>query len=227
MRRAAPVRWLLIAQILIGTATALSVVVIAYGIGTGVGGAFATRTLQPIIAVTPWLAAAFLVRGLLSWLSDTVAARAAIAVKSQLRREVVASYLRPGAGQPDQGTVTTLLTTGLDDLDGYFAKYLPQLVLAVTGPLVIGVAVALQDLLSAVIIAVTLPLIPIFMILVGWTTGEVTGRRWQMQARLAHHFADLVAGLPTLRAFGRATAQTEGLRRSGAAHRREPRAGAL
>jgi ABC-type transport system involved in cytochrome bd biosynthesis fused ATPase/permease subunit len=64
-------------------------------------------------------------------------------------------------------------------------------------------------------------LIPIFMILIGWTTEKLTGRRWRVQARLAHHFADLISGLPTLRAFGRARAQIEGLRRSGEANRAE------
>ncbi|WP_407939690.1 thiol reductant ABC exporter subunit CydD [Microlunatus soli] len=221
LRRAAAVRRLLVGQTVIGTLSALSVVAIAYCIGSGVGTAFTTHTVQPLLSVTPWLAGAFLARGLLSWLADLVAVRAAIAVKSQLRREITQAYLRPGDPQPDHGTVTSLISTGLDDLDGYFARYLPQLVLAVAAPLVIGIAVAVQDLISAVIIALTLPLIPIFMILVGWSTQKLTGRRWRVQARLAHHFADLVAGLPTLRAFGRARAQAEGLRRSGEAHRVE------
>ncbi|MDQ7991676.1 MAG: ATP-binding cassette domain-containing protein, partial [Propionicimonas sp.] len=67
----------------------------------------------------------------------------------------------------------------------------------------------------------TLPLIPVFMMLVGWTTEALTRRRWAVQVRLATHFADLVAGLPTLQVFGRAKAQAEGLRRSEAAHRSE------
>jgi thiol reductant ABC exporter CydD subunit len=221
LRRAGAVRRHLIAGALIGTLSSLSVVAIAWFLAYGVGSAFAQRSVQPLVAVAPWLAIGFAVRGLVSWLGDLVAVRTSSAVKSQLRREVAASYLRADVDQPDRGTVITLITTGLDDLDGYFGRYLPQLVLAVTVPAVIGIAVAIQDLLSAVIIALTLPLIPIFMALVGWTTEKLTGRRWRVQARLAHHFVDLVAGLPTLRAFGRAKAQAEGLRRSGAANRRE------
>ncbi|WP_228265987.1 thiol reductant ABC exporter subunit CydD [Microlunatus elymi] len=212
---------MLILQTIIGTASSLTVVLIAWFIAYGVGSAFDSGRPQPLVEVAPWLAAAFVARGLLSWLSDLAAVRASIAVKAQLRRDVMQAYLVPSAGQPDHGTVTTLISSGLDDLDGYFAKYLPQLVLAVTVPLVIGIAIAVQDLLSAVIIAGTLPLIPIFMILIGWTTQKLTGRRWRVQARLAHHFADLIAGLPTLRAFGRAKAQAEGLRRSGEANRVE------
>ncbi|HEY9291346.1 MAG TPA: thiol reductant ABC exporter subunit CydD [Microlunatus sp.] len=221
LRRAKPVRRLLFVQSVLGTLSSLTVVLLAWFIAYGVGAAFDTGRISPLVQAVPWLAAAFLARGLLAWLTDLVAVRASIAVKSQLRREVMESYLVPTPGQPDHGTVSTLISTGLDDLDGYFAKYLPQLVLAITVPLVIGIAIATQDLLSAMIIALTLPLIPIFMILVGWTTEKLTGRRWRVQARLAHHFADLIAGLPTLRAFGRAKAQVEGLRRSGEANRVE------
>ncbi|QGN34605.1 thiol reductant ABC exporter subunit CydD [Microlunatus sp. Gsoil 973] len=221
IRRASAVRWQLVATSLLGTLTAVSIVAIAWFIAYGVGVAFDRRSVAPIVAAAPWLAAAFVARGGLSWLSDLVAVRTSAAVKSQLRREVAASYLRPDTDQPDRGTVITLITSGLDDLDGYFARYLPQLVLAVTVPSVIGIAIAFEDLLSAVIIALTLPLIPLFMALVGWTTEKITGRRWQVQARLSHHFIDLVAGLPTLRAFGRAKGQAEGLRRSGEANRVE------
>lgn len=221
VRRASAVRRQLMANTVIGTLTAGSIVAIAWFIAYGVGQAFDHRSLAPLIVAAPWLAMAFVARGLLSWLGDLVAVRTSAAVKSQLRREVAEAYLRPSPQQPDRGTVITLITTGLDDLDGYFARYLPQLVLAVTVPAVIGIAIAFQDLLSAVIIGVTLPLIPVFMALVGWTTEKITGRRWQLQARLAHHFVDLVAGLPTLRAFGRAKSQAEGLRRSGEANRVE------
>lgn len=221
LHRVGPVRRLLILHAVLGTLRAAAIVTIAGGIAYAVGGVFAQHTVDPAIAALPWLVAGFLARSLLAWLSEVVSARAAIATKSQLRREVAGAYLRPDQDQPDRGTVITLITTGLDELDGYFAKYLPQLVLAVVVPAVIIVAVTVRDLLSAVIIVCTLPLIPIFMILVGWTTQELTGKRWRVQARLSHHFVDLVAGLPTLRVFHRAKAQAEGLRRSGEAHRVE------
>ena len=79
----------------------------------------------------------------------------------------------------------------------------------------------LGDLRASIVVALTLPLIPIFMALVGWTTEARTRKRWLVQTRLAGHFADLVAGLPTLQVFGRARAQAEGLRRSEDAHRGE------
>nr|WP_231980479.1 ABC transporter transmembrane domain-containing protein [Tessaracoccus coleopterorum] len=103
------------------------------------------------------------------------------------------------------------VTQGLDSLDGYFSKYLPQLGLAATVPFIIGAVILLADWPSAIIIAFTLPLIPVFMALIGWTTEKATRRSFAVADRLANHFADLIAGLPTLQAFARARAQKKGV----------------
>src|SRR5689334_11944235 len=89
-----------------------------------------------------------------------------------------------------------------------------------TGPLAVLTAVALADWISAVIIAVTLPLIPLFGILIGWHTRAQTQRQWQLLARLGGHFLDVVAGLPTLKLFGRARAQAEVIGEVTRAHRK-------
>src|SRR5690606_26276355 len=93
IRRAAPVRHQLIISSILGTLTAVSVVAIAWCIAYGVGTAFTDRSAGPLISIAPWLAGAFVARGLLSWLTEVIAARTASAVKSQLRREVAESYL--------------------------------------------------------------------------------------------------------------------------------------
>lgn len=103
-----------------------------------------------------------------------------------------------------------VVTSGLDALDGYFSKYLPQLGLAVTVPFLVGGAILLTDWQSAIIVAFTLPLIPIFMALIGWTTEAATKKSFAVADRLANHFADLIEGLPTLQAFARARAQRRG-----------------
>ncbi len=222
LRRARPVRRFLVAAVLIGSATAAVIVGQAWLIASTVGAVFAERRMEPVLAALPWLVGAILVRAGLNWLNNTVGARAGSEVKSQLRTELMTARLSaPGTPDLPAGRLTTMITSGLDALDGYFARYLPQLVLAVTVPLIIGVAILRTDPLSALIVALTLPLIPIFMILVGWMTSTLTRRRFAAQSRLAHHFADLVAGLPTLQVFGRARAQAEGLRRAGELHRRE------
>ena len=161
----------------------------------------------PLIALAVVLAG----RAATSYGGEADALRAAAVVKSQLRRRLTDSLLRrnpatPAAGQAD-GELATLATRGLDGLDAYFARYLPQLVLAVLVPLAVLIRVALADWLSALIIAVTLPLVPVFAVLVGLSTRARTRRQWALLARLGGHFLDVVEGLPTLRVFGRARVQ--------------------
>ena len=119
------------------------------------------------------------------------------------------------------GELAVLATRGIDALDGYFSLYLPQLLLAVIVPLVVLVAVVSEDWISAAIIAFTIPLIPLFMALVGAATRE---NAWTASSApwsdLAGHFLDVVAGLPTLKVFGRAKAQAAGDPRD---HRTLPR----
>ncbi len=100
-----------------------------------------------------------------------------------------------------------LATRGIDALDGYFSLYLPQLFLAAIVPVAVLVAIAAQDWISALIIAGTLPLIPLFMALVGAATRERMEHQLRSLQQLAGHFLDVVAGLPTLKVFGRAKAQ--------------------
>jgi ATP-binding cassette, subfamily C, bacterial CydD len=141
---------------------------------------------------------------------EFAALRAAARVKSGLRRALADHALRLGPawlGTQQAGELTTVATKGLDALDGYFARYLPQLVLACLVPLAVLARVATADWLSAVIIAVTLPLIPVFAVLVGLHTKAQTQRQWNLLARLGGHFLDVVEGLPTLKVFGRARAQ--------------------
>jgi thiol reductant ABC exporter CydD subunit len=101
---------------------------------------------------------------------------------------------------------------GVDALDAYFSKYLPQLVLAVVVPLLVLGRIVLLDPLSFVTIALTLPLIPVFMALVGMATAARTQKQWATLETLAGHFLDVVAGLPTLKVFGRAKAQAKTIR---------------
>jgi thiol reductant ABC exporter CydD subunit len=118
------------------------------------------------------------------------------------------------------GELTTLATRGLDALDPYFSRYLPQLVLASIVPVLVCGWIFTADPLSAVIIAVTLPLVPVFMVLVGMHSRAQTERQWRRLSLLGHHFLDLVTGLPTLRAFGRSAVQRDRIGRTTDAYRR-------
>ncbi len=158
------------------------------------------------------LLAVVVARAAVSYGGEVAALRAAAAVKSRLRRALVDRSLRLGPvwlGGQRAGEIATLSTRGLDGLDSYFSRYLPQLVLAVLVPIAVLARVILADWISAVIILLTLPLIPVFAVLVGWHTKTQTRRQWRLLATLGGHFLDVVEGLPTLKVFGRARAQED------------------
>jgi ATP-binding cassette subfamily C protein CydD len=156
------------------------------------------------------------------WLSGVVAARTAARVKEVLRGELLAAVGRRGpawlAGQR-AGEIATLTGRGLDALDPYVTGYLPQLVLSGTVPVAVLIQLTLADWSSAVIVALTLPLVPVFGILVGWQTRLATRRQWRRLSLLGGHFLDMVAGLGTLRLFGRARAQVDVVRAMADRHR--------
>ena len=174
----------------------------------GTGPAVLSSALIALLAVVAVRAAA-------AYGGEVAALRAAAAVKSQLRTTLAACLQRLGPawlGRQQPGEITTVATRGLDGLDPYFARYLPQLVLACLVPTAVLATVAAADWISAVIIAVTLPLIPVFAVLVGLHTRARTQRQWQLLARLGGHFLDVVEGLPTLKVFGRAKAQADAIK---------------
>ncbi|MEU5250754.1 thiol reductant ABC exporter subunit CydD [Streptomyces longwoodensis] len=155
-------------------------------------------------------------RALVSWLTELAAHRAGAAVKSELRGRLLerAGALGPGwlSGQRT-GSLVALATRGIDALDDYFSRYLPQLGLAVVVPVAVLARIVTEDWVSAAIIVGTLPLIPVFMMLIGWATQSRMDRQWRLLSRLSGHFLDVVAGLPTLKVFGRAKAQAESIKR--------------
>ncbi|GAB3873118.1 ABC transporter ATP-binding protein/permease [Dactylosporangium cerinum] len=150
------------------------------------------------------------------------AGRATAKVKAHLRAELLgaATARGPGwlAGQR-AGELATLAGRGVDGLDGYLASYLPQVFLAVTVPLGALGWLAFTDFRSAIVVGVTLPLIPVFGALVGWQTGARTRHQWHLLQRLGGHFLDTVIGLPTLRTFGAERAQVRRVRAMADAYR--------
>ncbi|WP_086729319.1 thiol reductant ABC exporter subunit CydD [Streptomyces carpinensis] len=162
-------------------------------------------------------------RALVSWLTELAAHRASAAVKSELRGRLLdrAAALGPGwlSGQRT-GSLVALATRGVDALDDYFSRYLPQLGLAVVVPVAVLARVVTEDWVSAAIIVGTLPLVPVFMMLIGWATQSHMDRQWRLLSRLSGHFLDVVAGLPTLKVFGRAKAQAASIRRITGEYRR-------
>jgi ATP-binding cassette subfamily C protein CydD len=207
----------------LATLTALAVIaqadLLASMLADGVQGRTDAGTVVGSMAL---LGGVFAVRAALTWMQQVLAQNAAASTKSALRRDVLAHTQRLGPGWlsgQHGGRLATTLGRGLDGLDPYFTGYFPQLFLAAVVPVAVLVRLTVADLASAAVIILTLPLIPIFGILVGIQTRKATARQWRALERLGGYFLDLVAGLPTLRAFGRARAQAGAVRRSAEEHR--------
>ncbi|MGW0804546.1 thiol reductant ABC exporter subunit CydD [Nonomuraea sp. NPDC002799] len=168
------------------------------------------------------LAAVVGVRALLAWTQGVFAGRTATGVKSALRHRLLARLRELGpAGLTGHrsGELVTLAGRGLDRLDAYLTGYLPAIAVAGVVPLAVLIRLFAADLAGAVIVLVTLPLIPVFGALVGMTTKAVTERQFLALSRLGGHFLDVVRGLPTLRAFGRARYQAGVIQQVADAHR--------
>jgi len=217
-------RYFVVLAAVVGGATAALLIAQAWLIATVVAGAFLQhRSLGSLRTQLVALLCVVLGRAVLAWAAERAAFRASASAKSELRHAVVARVAEATGGGSSSasdsgsgrglstGSLSLLVTTGLDALDGYFSRYLPQLLLAVIVPVAVIGVVAGADWVSAVLIAVSIPLIPLFMALVGATTKERTAARMRSLQRLGGHFLDVVAGLPTLKVFGRAKAQARSI----------------
>ncbi|WP_194922475.1 thiol reductant ABC exporter subunit CydD [Catenulispora pinisilvae] len=212
----------------LGTLSALAVIgqawalasLIAIGFGGGFGFGSAGRAAPTASGVWPWLVAlgcCVAVRAGLAWAMEAAAFRAAASVKSALRVGLAAHLMALGPrwlATRKTASLVTLATRGVDGLDGYFARYLPQVVLSATVPAAVLAVLFGADWESGLIVLVTLPLIPLFLWLVGVATRTHVERRRRALDVLAGHFLDVVAGLPDLLVFGRARAQAAAIRRA-------------
>jgi thiol reductant ABC exporter CydD subunit len=223
VRRARGVRVLLAVDAVLAVAMALLVLAQAVLLARVAARSFESASLQevawPLIALVCVVAA----RALAAWGFEVAGRRAAGDVISQLRLDLVETRLRrdPSALDGTQSAeIATAAVTGVDALETTFARYVPQLALAVVVPVAVLALVASLDLLAAGLMLLTLPLVPVFMWLVGRYTERRARERWQALALLSNHFLDVVRGLPTLRAFNRARAQSRRIEQVSEEYRR-------
>ncbi len=170
------------------------------------------------------LALVLAARAVVTWAGSRAGVRTSALVRAQLRAVLLQGALRRGPAwlaRERPGELAVTATSGLDAMDGYVTRYLPQLVLASILPVFLLARVAFADLTAAAILAVTLPLIPVFMVLVGSAAQTRMRSQWALLGRLSGHFLDVVEGLPTLRVFHRAKAQVAVVRRVTDRYRRE------
>jgi thiol reductant ABC exporter CydD subunit len=193
----------------IATAFALTAVVVAVVEGMPVGRPGA------------WLAGLFVARAALSWTSERVSAWAGARVSAALREQLLGAWLRADADRrPDPAHAVSLAAQGAGSVEPYTARYLPALVTAAVVPPLAIATLAVVDWPSALIVALTVPLLPVFAALIGASTREATQRRWRALSALSGHFLDVMRGLPTLVGYGRAGRQVETISSVSQRHRR-------
>ncbi|HEU5243485.1 MAG TPA: thiol reductant ABC exporter subunit CydD [Gaiellaceae bacterium] len=212
LQRAREARIALAVDALLGLVAALLVLAQAVLLAHVAARSFDGASLHEVLRPLALLCAVVCARATAAWGFEVVGRRAAGRILSRLRLDLVERKLRgePTAGDGvESSELATLAVTGVDALETTFARYLPQVMLAVVVPVAVLALVASIDLVSAGIMLLTLPLVPVFMWLIGRYAEHRARERWDALAILAHHFADVVRGLPTLRAFNRSHAQAE------------------
>ena len=157
-----------------------------------------------------WLVALFAVRALLAMASELVGSWAGLRVSTVLRERLITAWMeRDADSRPEAGRAQALATQGMTSIEPYVARYLPALVSGAVLPLLAIGTLAFVDWPSALIVVLTVPLLPVFAALIGHTTQESTQRHWRSLSALSGHFLDVMRGLPTLASYGRADAQVE------------------
>lgn len=210
--------------VLLGTLAGVCVLVQAALLSRAVDGAFLRGA--GLGACTPLLlglALAGVVRAAAAWGQEVSAQRFSGQVRFDVRTRLVRRLLALGprfASGEEAGEVANALVGGVEALDAYLAQYLPQASLAVLVPLLVLLAVMGKDPLSALVLLVTFPLIPLFMWLLGSAARERTRRQWITLSRLSAAFLDALQGLPTLKAFGQARARAEAIAAASDSYRR-------
>ncbi len=182
------------------------------------------KSFADVAPLLAWLAVISVGRGLAAAGFESAGRFGAARVMSELRERLSRHLLlnRPGALQDEQsGDLVSSAIDGVAALENYFARYLPQMVLAGIVPVAVLAWVVQYNWESAVILAVTAPLIIVFMVLIGLLTEQRTRKRWERMSRLSSHFLDLVGGLATLRANSQAYSQAGSIQAVGEEYRRE------
>lgn len=177
--------------------------------------AIAGESFSVLVPMLWQLVAVVVLRAAVVLAMETVNARGSVLVRSQLRRALIdaVTVLGPGwlAGR-NRAEVTTIAGRGLDALDPYFGRYVPQLILTAVSTPIIVLVILLQDTISGITVIVTLPIIPVFMVLIGLATQTLQRKQWETLGDLSRGFLDLVGGMATLKVFGRQHRQVTRIR---------------
>ncbi|NYF17677.1 ATP-binding cassette subfamily C protein CydD [Microbacterium sp. AK009] len=224
LRYAAASRRFFALLVVIGVLQAVVIVAFAWLLTQAVVGAIDGMPPAELAAILAALAGVVGIRAGLAWARDAAASRAAARAQTELRSALLAAIDRRGPewlGTRNTARLAVTAGRGLEAMEAYFGRYLPQLVLtAVATPIVVAVMWT-QDWISALTVVLTLPLIPLFMVLIGWATRAVQKRQWDTLGRLAARFSDTVRGLGTLKLYQRQDRAVTAIGETTARYRRE------
>ena len=216
LRHARAARRFLVVTVVVGAVAGALVIAQANLLATAISAAFlGGADLDALSWTVGGLVAIIAARAALGWMTEVAAHRTAASVRTELRRKLLARVAEDGpvalAGR-SRAELAVTATRGVEALDGWFARYLPQVALALIVPAIAIAWIWPRDRLTVGLLAVTLPLIPVFMALIGRMAEQRTKDRWRTLQRLGGHFLDVLAGLPTLKANGRAGFQRRQVR---------------
>ncbi|MFF2276110.1 thiol reductant ABC exporter subunit CydD [Agromyces sp. NPDC058126] len=214
VRRSRAARGFLVAGGALAVVQAAAIIAVAWSIATLVVGLIEGMPMDAAWPALAVLVGAACVRALASWAWELVGTTGAQRVKRELRAELLAALERRPGGIAgfSSARIATLLGPGLDALDDYFGRYLPQLVLTVVATPACIAAAWIADPLSGLVLVIVLPLVPVFMALIGMATEAVQRRQWESLSVLSRGFLEVVGGLSTLMLYGRAERQTRRIR---------------
>ena len=187
----------------------LSIVGQAWFFGTLINNfIFSENTLQDERYTIIYLGIAIIVRLIAHYVQESVANRLGSAVKATFRKRALAHMFKLGVQHKERhGDVIHMLTDGLEQVDAYVARYIPQILYAIMIPLIMGIAIVDTLPIIGIILIVTVPLIPFFMILIGKQADRLNKEQWERMSFLSGHFLDVLQGITTLKLFGRAKDQ--------------------
>lgn len=180
------------------------------------------KTLEFLTPTLVSIGVIYLCKALLNYISERIAAVASAAIRRELRDKLV-DHLLSGKVDYKNGPakLSLLATRGIDNLDLYFSKFIPQLFIASVVPILVGIAITTQDFISGIVLILTVPLIPVFGMLIGRFTAGATEKKWQSLSLLSGYFLDLISGLQTLKVYGRAKYQVARLKQVNDKYRQE------
>jgi ATP-binding cassette subfamily C protein CydD len=223
LREAGAARWFIAGVVVLAMLGSAATIAIAWSASLFISQVFIEHaSTQSVSFCLGWLLLGGTVKALTIWLQEFAAVKAASAVKLELRKKFIEAlnFLGPGwVAKRSAAELNLLATTGLDSLDPYFAKYLPQVVYTALITPSFVVIIWLSDFSSGLVLLLTIPLVPIFMILIGWATRSVQQSQLKALNALSRHFLEVLRGLTTLKIFGRAKSQVEILTRVSEEHR--------